>query len=135
MPVDEEIDAKLNELKAPYTKEEFDKRLKDKNPYRRRSEEGAATQRDGAEGAEQRDQLQDHISDKDISDYLQRAQAEFNLIEPQYHLARILVTNQPNPKRSQPEEQQGARAKPKPRRRSNNCFQAWSAAKISPPRR
>ena len=37
------------------------------------------------------------ISDKDISDYYTAHKAEFNLIEPQYHLAQIMVTPTPNP--------------------------------------
>src|SRR5690242_9498674 len=31
LATDEEVEAKLNEIKSPYTKEEFDKRLKDRN--------------------------------------------------------------------------------------------------------
>ena len=38
-----------------------------------------------------------NISDADITTYYNQHKAEFNLIEPQYHLAQILVTTQPNP--------------------------------------
>jgi peptidyl-prolyl cis-trans isomerase SurA len=38
-----------------------------------------------------------NISDEDITNYYNQHKAEFNLIEPQYHLAQILVTTQPNP--------------------------------------
>ena len=38
-----------------------------------------------------------NISDEDITAYYNQHKAEFNLIEPQYHLAQILVTTQPNP--------------------------------------
>jgi peptidyl-prolyl cis-trans isomerase SurA len=37
------------------------------------------------------------IGDADIAAYYNQHKAEFNLIEPQYHLAQILVTSQPNP--------------------------------------
>ncbi len=84
-------------MKAPYTKEEFDKRLKDKN----------LTVEDLKNELRRNETVQKvfnkeinskiNISDKDISDYYNAHKAEFNLIEPQYHLARILVTNQPNP--------------------------------------
>jgi peptidyl-prolyl cis-trans isomerase SurA len=37
------------------------------------------------------------IGDADIAAYYNQHKAEFNLIEPQYHLAQILVTAQPNP--------------------------------------
>ena len=36
------------------------------------------------------------MSDSDISNYYNQHKAEFNLITPQYHLAQILVTTQPN---------------------------------------
>ena len=38
-----------------------------------------------------------NITDDDITNYYNQHKAEFNLIEPQYHLAQILVTTQPNP--------------------------------------
>ena len=38
-----------------------------------------------------------NITDADITNYYNEHKAEFNLIEPQYHLAQILVTTQPNP--------------------------------------
>ena len=37
------------------------------------------------------------VTDQDITDYYNAHKAEFNLIEPQYHLAQILVTPAPNP--------------------------------------
>ncbi|MGH9555201.1 MAG: peptidylprolyl isomerase, partial [Terriglobales bacterium] len=37
------------------------------------------------------------ISDADVNAYWEEHKAEFNLIEPRYHLAQILVTTQPNP--------------------------------------
>jgi peptidyl-prolyl cis-trans isomerase SurA len=38
-----------------------------------------------------------NITDQDINDYYNAHKAEFNLIEPQYHLAQIMVTPSPNP--------------------------------------
>src|SRR6185312_6806522 len=38
-----------------------------------------------------------NVTDQDITNYYNAHKAEFNLIEPQYHLARILVTTSPNP--------------------------------------
>ncbi|HEY7617827.1 MAG TPA: peptidylprolyl isomerase, partial [Terriglobales bacterium] len=37
-----------------------------------------------------------NITDQDISSYYNEHKAEFNLIEPQYHLAHIFVSTQPN---------------------------------------
>ncbi|MGH9496089.1 MAG: peptidylprolyl isomerase, partial [Candidatus Sulfotelmatobacter sp.] len=38
-----------------------------------------------------------NVTDQDISDYYNSHKAEFNLIEPQYHLAQIMVTSAPDP--------------------------------------
>ena len=38
-----------------------------------------------------------NISDQDVTGYYNAHKAEFNLIEPQYHLAHIFVTTAPNP--------------------------------------
>ena len=97
LATDEEVDSKLNELKAPYTKEEFDARLKER-----------ATTVDDLKRDLRRSLTIDkvlnkeitskiNISDADISNYYNQHKAEFNLIEPQYHMAQILVTTQPNP--------------------------------------
>jgi len=48
-----------------------------------------------------------NVSDQDITDYYNAHKAEFNLIEPQYHLAQIFVTPTPNPQ-AHKSEQQGA---------------------------
>ena len=37
------------------------------------------------------------ISDADITAYYNAHKAEFNLVEPQYHLAQIVVTTRPTP--------------------------------------
>ena len=42
----------------------------------------------------------------DITSYYNQHKAEFNLIEPQYHLAQILVTTQPNPQLKSPNKAQ-----------------------------
>jgi peptidyl-prolyl cis-trans isomerase SurA len=38
-----------------------------------------------------------NVTDQDITSYYDAHKAEFNLIEPQYHLAQIMVTPVPNP--------------------------------------
>src|SRR5205807_6614182 len=38
-----------------------------------------------------------NVTDQDITSYYNEHKAEFNLIEPQYHLAEIRVTPAPNP--------------------------------------
>ncbi|MGC2109794.1 MAG: SurA N-terminal domain-containing protein [Candidatus Korobacteraceae bacterium] len=97
LATDEEVNAKLAEIKAPYTQEEFNKRLKDrqitlddfKHDLRRSLTIDKVLNREVTSKI--------NISDEDITNYYNQHKAEFNLIEPQYHLAQILVTSQPNP--------------------------------------
>jgi peptidyl-prolyl cis-trans isomerase SurA len=97
LATDEEVDSKLNELKAPYTKEEFDARLKERSTTvddLKRDLRRSLTI-DKVLNKEITSKI--NISDSDISNYYNQHKTEFNLIEPQYHLAQILVTTQPNP--------------------------------------
>lgn len=97
MATDEEVESKLNELKAPYTQEEFDKRLKAKNltadDLKRELRRNLTV--DKVLNKEINSKIS--ITDADISAYYNQHKSEFNLVEPQYHLARIVVTTQPNP--------------------------------------
>ncbi len=93
---DDEIETKLNQAKAPYTKEEFAKKL----------QEGGMNEDDYRQ--EIRRQLTIEkllnkeiaskvtISNSDIQNYYNEHKAQFNVIEPQYHLAHIFVSTQPN---------------------------------------
>jgi len=97
LATDEEINSKIAEIKAPYTQEEFDKRLKDRNltldDFKRDLRRSITIEK--VLNKEITSKI--NISDQDIADYYNQHKAEFNLIEPQYHLAQILVTTQPNP--------------------------------------
>jgi peptidyl-prolyl cis-trans isomerase SurA len=95
LATDEEVDTKINELKAPYTQEEFDRRLKEKNltldDLKRDMRRNLTV--DKVLNKEIKSKIT--ISDSDISNYYNQHKAEFNLIEPQYHVAQIVVTSQP----------------------------------------
>jgi peptidyl-prolyl cis-trans isomerase SurA len=97
LATDEEVNAKLAEIKAPYTQEEFDKRLKDRqltlDDFKKDLRRSLTI--DKVLNKEVTSKI--NISDDDITNYYNQHKAEFNLIEPQYHLAQILVTTQPNP--------------------------------------
>ena len=97
LATDEEINSKLAEIKAPYTQEEFDKRLKDRNltldDFKRDLRRSITIEK--VLNKEVTSKI--NISDEDITSYYNQHKAEFNLIEPQYRLAQILVTTQPNP--------------------------------------
>ena len=97
LATNEEVEQKLNEIKAPYTQEEFDKRLKDRkitlDDFKRDLRRSITV--DKVMNKEITSKI--NITDADISDYYNAHKAEFNLIEPQYHLAHIMVTTTPNP--------------------------------------
>jgi peptidyl-prolyl cis-trans isomerase SurA len=97
LATDEEVDRKLNEIKSPYTAEEFNKRLDEKkislDDFRRDLRRSLT--RDKVLNKEITSRI--NITDQDVSNYYNAHKAEFNLIEPQYHLAKIMVTGMPQP--------------------------------------
>jgi peptidyl-prolyl cis-trans isomerase SurA len=91
---DAEVDAKLTEVKAPYTEEQFRQKL-----------QASGQTLDGLRHTLRRSLTVEKllnkeinskitISDADVSTYYNAHKAEYNLIEPQYHLAQIVVTDQ-----------------------------------------
>jgi peptidyl-prolyl cis-trans isomerase SurA len=97
LATDEEVDRKLNEIKSPYTAEEFNKRLDEKKITLddfKRDLRRSLTQ-DKVLNKEITSRI--NITDQDVSTYYNDHKAEFNLIEPQYHLAKIVVTGMPVP--------------------------------------
>src|SRR5216684_2783749 len=65
---DGEVEDKFTELKSPYTEDEFQRRLN-------REVVAKIT-----------------ITDQDVSDFYNANKAQFNVAEPQYHIAQIVVT-------------------------------------------
>lgn len=92
---DDEVESRFNQLKAPYTQEEFQKKLKDQG----------LTEADARQEIRRNltiDKLLNKeiaskvvISDSDIQNYYNLHKADFNLIEPRYYVAHIEVLNQP----------------------------------------
>ena len=97
LATDDEVNAKLAEIKAPFSQQEFDKRLADRNITLAdfKADLRRSITVDKVINKEITSKI--NISDEDITAYYNQHKAEFNLIEPQYHLAQILVTTQPNP--------------------------------------
>lgn len=97
LATDEEVDRKYNEIKSPFTQEEFDKRLKDKKitlaDFKRDIRRSITV--DKVMNKEVSSKI--NVTDQDITEYYNAHKGEFNLIEPQYHLAQIMVTPAPNP--------------------------------------
>jgi peptidyl-prolyl cis-trans isomerase SurA len=94
---DEEVESKLDELKAPYTKEQFDEQLKAKNLTIDDVKKDLRRSLTVQKVLNKEINSKINISNADITNYYNQHKAEFNLVEPQYHLARIVVSPQPNP--------------------------------------
>lgn len=114
LATDDEVNSKLAEIKAPFSQEEFDKRLKAKgltlDDFKRDLRRSITV--DKVLNKEVTSKI--NITDADITNYYNQHKAEFNLIEPQYHIAQILVTTQPNPQLKSPNKAQNdAEAKKK----------------------
>ncbi len=98
MAVDSDVDAKFNELKAPYTQEEFQKQLQSRKMTA--DELKSQLRRDLSIQKLFNKEITSHISitDADVAAFYNANKASFNLPEPQVHMAQILVTpfNDPN---------------------------------------
>jgi peptidyl-prolyl cis-trans isomerase SurA len=114
--VDADVDSEINKMKAPYTKEEFDRQLAD----RRMSMEDLRSQIRQRLTVDKlvNKEITSHvnITDADITTFYNANKASFNLAEPQVHLALILVTpdanaNIRNLKNSKAHNEAEARAK------------------------
>ena len=92
---DEEVDAKITDFKAPYTQEEFDRKLKERNQTLEDLRRDIRRQLTRNKLVNKEIESKINITDAQISGYFAAHKSEFNQIEPQYHLARIVVTNQP----------------------------------------
>lgn len=89
---DGEVEDKFTELKSPYTEDEFQRRLKDqamsvadlKLELRRQLSIQKLLNREVV--------AKIAITDQDVTDFYNANKAQFNVAEPQYHIAQILVT-------------------------------------------
>lgn len=97
LATDADVEAKLNELKAPYTAEEFQRQLQSRKMTI--EDLKAQLRRDLSVEKLFNKEIKSHINitDKDIADFYNTNRASFNLVEPQVHLAQILVTPTANP--------------------------------------
>ena len=93
---DAEVEGKFTESKSPYTEEEFQRKLKDsgltvddlKSDIRRQVSIQKLLNREVV--------AKISITDQDIADFYNQNRAQFNLVEPQYHIAQIVVTPRPD---------------------------------------
>lgn len=95
--VDADVDAELNKMKAPFTKEEFDKQLAAKNmtldDLKTEIRQKVTVDKLIAK------EITSHITitDADVANFYNANKTSFNLAEPQVHLAQIVVTPTPDP--------------------------------------
>jgi peptidyl-prolyl cis-trans isomerase SurA len=94
---DAEVEDKFTESKSPYTEEEFQKKLRDtgltvddlKSDIRRQLSIEKLLNREVV--------AKITITDQDITDFYNKNRAQFNVAEPQYHIAQIGITPVPDP--------------------------------------
>ncbi len=98
LATDEEVDRKLSEIKSPYSAEQFQQRLQERkmtiDDFKR--DIRRALTADKVLHKEVTSKIS--VTQQDIENYYKQHRAEFNLIEPRYHLAHIVVTTSPDPK-------------------------------------
>ena len=91
----EEVDAKFAEMKAPYTEDQFQERLK--ASHQTVDDLKHALRRNLTINKLFNKEINSKITvtDADVANYYNQHKSEYNLIETQYHLAQIEVTDQP----------------------------------------
>jgi peptidyl-prolyl cis-trans isomerase SurA len=94
---DAEVEDKFTASKSPYTEEEFQRKLKEsgltvddlKSDIRRQLSIEKLLNREIV--------AKISITDQDVADFYGANRGQFNFVEPQYHLAQIVVTSRPDP--------------------------------------
>ena len=94
---DAEVEDKFTESKSPYTEEEFQKKLQDtgltvddlKSDIRRQLSIQKLLNREVV--------ARISINDQDVADFYNKNRSQFNIAEPQYHIAQIVITPRPDP--------------------------------------
>ena len=109
---DDEVETKLAEMKAPYTQEEFDQKLKNEHLSLDDLKKEIRRSRTTEKLFNKEINSKINVTDADISSYYTAHKADFNLIEPRYHLAAIAVTPEPVPaaQQQQPINMQNSKA-------------------------
>lgn len=92
---DEDVNAKITEMKAPYTQEEWDKQLKQRNITIDDLKHDVRKQITATKLVNKEIDSKINITDAEISAYYNAHKADFNLIEPRYGLSQILVSGNP----------------------------------------
>lgn len=94
---DEEVQAKLEEIKAPYTQEEFQKKLDQQHMTLAKLKDEIRRNKTEEKLFNKEINSKINVTDADITNYYNAHKVAFNVPEPQYHLAEIVVTSIPAP--------------------------------------
>jgi peptidyl-prolyl cis-trans isomerase SurA len=97
LATDEEVDSKFTEIKSPYSAEDFKKKLQERGITEEDFKHDLRRTLTAQKVLNKEITSKINVSDADINAYYNAHKPEFNLIEPQYHLAHIWVTPTPNP--------------------------------------
>ena len=89
---DGEVEDKFTELKSPYTEDEFQRRLKDQSMTVEDLKLELRRQLSIQKLLNREVVAKISITDQDVTDFYSANKAQFNVAEPQYHIAQILVT-------------------------------------------
>jgi peptidyl-prolyl cis-trans isomerase SurA len=92
---DEDVNAKITEMKVPYTPEEWEKQLQARNITIDDLKRDLRRSLTKTKLMNKEIESKITVTDAEIGNYYTAHKAEFNLIEPQYHLAQIAVTTAP----------------------------------------
>lgn len=92
---DEDVNAKLTELKAPYTEDQFYNMLKQRNMSLDDLKRDIRRQLTETKLLNKEIESKINITDAQIAAFYEQHKSDFNVVEPQYHLAQIVVTNAP----------------------------------------
>ncbi len=97
LATEDEVERRLKEMKSPYSDQEFTQKLQERNlsldDVKREIRRSLTAEK--VLNREVTSKI--NITQQDIAAYYNQHKAEFNLIEPRYHLAHILVTTVPDP--------------------------------------
>ncbi|HUC53716.1 MAG TPA: SurA N-terminal domain-containing protein [Candidatus Cybelea sp.] len=89
---DGEVEDKFTELKSPYTEDEFQRRLKDQSMTVEDLKLELRRQLSIQKLLNREVVAKITITDQDVTDFYNANKAQFNVAEPQYHIAQIVVT-------------------------------------------
>ncbi len=92
LAVDSDVEARFNEMRTPYTEEEFQKQLNDRKMTAEELKAQLRKDLSAQKLLNKETTAKISIADKDITDFYEANKASFNRAEPQLHLAQILVT-------------------------------------------